>query len=714
MWRKLGVMGLSASDSPHRLELAAEPVTELLTPGRLRPPPLLPHVIERPGLVRRLDELTRAPLTLVSAPTGYGKTTLLASWAASGPRQVAWASVGSGDLDADGFWALVAAALERAEPRLRFGLRAGRDGDRAAAMAASLALLSRELTLVLDGYEQATRAGLDASFSRFLDLAPDWLHVVVSTRCEPGLALPLRRVRGTVAELSTVDLGFDTGEIAAVVRRILGNSATVADAAALAERTEGWPAGVYLAALEARAALRPGDALAAFSGSSRELSDYLRLELLDAQPNEMLRSFLLETSVLERLTAPLCDALLRRSDSGATLRTLARGGAFLVPRGGAAHEYSRLRPVTTFLHAELARSAPGHIVELHRRAAAACERAGLLDEAARHARVAAGEGAAEELLIRHALQLVRDGHTEHLERLLATRPGAAVAQRRPALRAELRRLADKGSDFPALEKAAARVAALSAGLPAGPIRALVQSTAQAEQAYALLLSGRLPEAYEEGAGAYAEADLDAVAPAAAAAAVASLAASLLGLGAAAAPLARASASALARHGIDSGTAATLALLAEAAVAEEEGDSERAERLSAEALESSNEAPLRTLALLKVSRLRAGAPAAARAALEEAKAELARCECAPLLETLTAESEAELASQERVQPATGDVSPAEQRVLRLLATTLTQREIASELFVSPNTVKTHARVIYRKLGVSSRSAAVAAARDLNLV
>jgi LuxR family maltose regulon positive regulatory protein len=694
-------MGLSASDSPQRLELAIEPVTEPLTPGRLRPPPLLPHVIERPALFRRLDELTRTPLTVVSAPTGYGKTTLLATWAVSGPRRVAWASVGSSDLDADGFWALVAAALERAEPSLRFGLRAGRgDGDRAVAMAASLALLSRELTLVLDGFEQATRAGLDDSFGRFLDLAPDWLHVVVSTRCEPGLA--------------NVDLGFDTGEIAAVVRRILGNSATVADAAALAERTEGWPAGVYLAALAARGALRPGDALAAFSGSSRQLSDYLRLELLDAQPNEMLRSFLLETSVLERLTAPLCDALLRRSDSGATLRTLARGGAFLVPRGGAAHEYSRLRPVSTFLHAELARSAPGHIVELHRRAAAACERAGLLDEAARHARAAAGDDAAEELLTRHAVQLVRDGHTEHLERLLATRPGAAAAQRRPALRAELRRLADRGSDFPALETAATRVATLSAGLPAGPIRALVQSTAQAEQAYALLLSGRLAEAYEEGAGAYAEADLDAVAPAAASAAVASLAASLLGLGAAAAPLARASASALARHGIDSGTAATLALLAEAAVAEEEGDAERAERLSAEALESSDEAPLRTLALLKVSRLRAGTPAAARAALEEAKAELARCECAPLLETLAAESEAELASQERTQPATGDVSPAEQRVLRLLATTLTQREIANELFVSPNTVKTHARVIYRKLGVSSRAEAVAAAHELNLV
>ena len=708
-------MRASAADFPAPLELAAEPATEPVTPGRLRPPPLLPHVIERPDLVRRLDELTRAPLTVVSAPTGYGKTTLLSSWAASGSRQVAWASVGSSELDAEGFWALLAAALERAEPRLRFGLRAGRGvGDRAVATAASLALLSRELTVVLDGYEQATRDGLDAAFSRFLDLAPDWLHVVVSTRREPELALPLRRVRGTVSELSAGDLRFDRDETAAVVRRILGGSATAADAAALAERTEGWPAGVYLAALAARPAFRPGDALAAFSGGAPDVSDYLRLELLDAEPSETLRSFLLETSVLERLTAPLCDALLRRSDSGAMLRSLARGGAFLVPRGGAAHEYRRLRPVTDFLHAELARSAPGHIVELHRRAAAVCERAGLLDEAARHARASDGDDEAEELLTRHALQLVRDGHTEHLERLFATRPGAAAAQRRPALRAELRRLAEPGSDFPSLEKAAARVATLSAGLPAGPIRALVRSTARAQHAYALLLSGRLAEAYEEGAGAYAEADLDAVAPAATAAAVASLAASQLGLGAAAAPLARASASALARHGIGSGSAATLALLAGAAVAGQERDSERAEQLSAEALESSGEAPLRALAQLELSRLRAGTPAAARAALEEAKAELARCECAPLLETLVAEAESGLVSHERPRPATGEVSQAEQRVLRLLATSLTQREIASELYVSPNTVKTHARVIYRKLGVSSRAAAVSAARDLNLV
>jgi LuxR family maltose regulon positive regulatory protein len=705
----MGVSAVPGYSEP--LEPAAEPVT----PGRLRPPPLQPHVIERPGLVRRLDELTRTPLTVVAAPTGYGKTTLLASWAAARARHVAWASVGSSDIDAEGFWTLLAAAVERAEPQLRFGLRWARGGgDPAVIMAATLSSLPRELTVVLDGYEHATRVGLDAAFSRFLDHAPETLHVVVSTRCEPELALPLRRVRGGVAELPADELRFDTDETAAVLGGILGGRTTTTDAAALAERTEGWPAGVYLAALAARAAPRPADALACFSGASREVSDYLRLELLDAQPNDALRSFLLETSVLERLSGPLCDALLRRLDSAATLRTLAHGGAFLVPCGGAAHEYRRLRPVAEFLHAELARLGPGHLAGLHRRAAAACERAGLLDEAARHARTAVGDDEAEELLTRHALQLVRDGHTEHLERLLATRPGAAAAQRRPALRAELRRLADPGSDFPALVRAAARVAALSVALPAGPIRTLVRTTAQAEQAYALLLSGRLAEAYEEGAGAYAAADLDAAAPAAEAAAVASLAASLLGLGVAAAPLARASASALARHGIVSGKAATLALLAEAAVAEEEGDSERATRLSAEALECSDEAPPRALALVQVARLRAGTPATARAALEAATAELARCQCAPLLETLAAEAESELASQERVQPTTGDVSQAEHRVLRLLATRLTQREIANELYVSPNTVKTHARVIYRKLGVRSRAAAVEAARELNLV
>ena len=691
---------LAVPRRPVRVEHPSAPVA----PGRLRPPLLRPGVIGRPRVVDRLDELTRQPLTVVSAPTGFGKTTLLASWAGATEKRVAWASLGPHDLDEEGFWALVTAALEQSEPQLRFGLHGGRESaDRAVSTAAALGLLSRELTIVLDGYEHAIRAGVDAGFSRFLDLAPETLHVVVSTRVEPQLALPVRRARGALAELTAADLRLDVDETEAVLRSALGEDWTDVDVAGVADRLEGWPAGVYLGALTG------------FSGGAREVAEYLRLELLDEQPDELLRSFLLETSVLERLTAPLCDSLLSRHDSEATLHTLVRGGAFLVPLEGAGHGYRYLRPVREFLQAELQQVAPERVAELHRRAAAACERDGLFDEAVAHARLGGGEEQAVSLLARHALELVRDGNADHLESLLGTRAGAAAAEQRPALRGELRRLAEAGPDVPAVARAAERVAILTAGLPDGPVQALLQSTAQAARAFALLLSGSVAEAYETGATAYADAGVDGGAPAAQAAAVASLAASRLGLGAAAAPLARASTSALARRGVRSGVAALLAGLARAAVAEEQGDHARAQRLCLDAMERTDDPPARALALLQAASLRATAPAAARAALDQAGDLLSRCSGAALLETLAAEAESNLESRECARPATGgELSPAEQKVLRLLATRLTQREVATELYVSLNTVKTHARVIYRKLGVDSRAAAVAAARDLNLV
>src|SRR6266550_1714906 len=702
---------LAVPRRPQRIEHVAEPVV----PGWLRPPPLRAGVIERSRLSSRLERLTEEPLTVVAAPTGYGKTTLLGSWAASTQRRVAWVSVGSRELGADGVWALVAAALEQAEPSLRLGLHsASGAGDRPEQMAMAAGLLSDELTLVLDGYEQARHSGVDADFGRFLDLAPETLHVVVSTRGEPDLALPLRRARGTAAELGAADLGLDCDETAAVLRSVLGAPATDVDVAAVARRTEGWPAGVYLAALAARTAPVPAEALAGFSGAARDVSDYLRLELLDAQRDETLRSFLLETSVLERLSAPVCDVLLRRRDSGPTLRKLVRRGAFLVPVDGPGREYRYLQPVREFLRAELSRADPGRVADLHRSAAAACEHAGLFEEAAGHAGLAAGEDEARSLLARHALELVRDGHIEHLERLLTTRAGAAAARQRPALGAEVRRFLQAGSDVPALSAAAERVATLSARLPSGQVRGLLQSTAEAARAYALLLSGAVAEAYDAGAAAHAAADPDSGAPAGQAAAVASLAASRLGLGAAAAPLSRAGAAALARRGVRSGTAAALAGLAQAEVAAARDDPESAERLCLAALERADEPPARALALLQFARLRRSAPGAAREALEEARLELSRCDGAELLELLAEETRSELGSWDRARADTGELSLAERRVLRLLMTRLTQREIANELYVSLNTVKTHARVIYRKLGVGSRTAAVAVARELNLV
>lgn len=681
-------------------EAAVEPVA----PGWLRPPPLPAGVVERSRLVDRLEELAQQPLTVVAAPTGYGKTTLLVSWAAATERLVAWASLGARDLDAEAFWTVVAATLTRAEPGLRFGLhQADGSGDPVLRTASALGSLAEDLTLVLDGYEHASRAGLDPDLARFLELAPETLHVVVSTRVAPDLALPRRRARGTVGELGAADLRLDEDETAAVLRQGV-------DAASFMRRTEGWPAAAHLGALAARAAADPDEALRNFSGAARDVSDYLRLELLDAQPDAV-RSFLLETSLLDRLTAPLCDALLQRHDAEATLRALVRAGGFVVPADGARHEYRYVRPVAEFLRAELLRTAPERILELHRRAAAACERAGLFQEAARHAREAFGEDEAARLLSRHALELVRHGRTEHLERLLATRGGAVAARRRPALGAELRRLAESTRDVPALARAGERVAALSAGLPSGPVRAVVRSTARAAQAYALFLSGSLAEAHEAGAAAYATTGVGTGAPAAQSAAVASLAASRLGLGAAAAPLARASASGLRRRGIRTGSAAALSLLAEGAVVER-ADSRRAKRLCAAAARHAGDPATRALALLHLARLRP--PAAAQAALDEARVELSCCSGASLLETMLVEREAELGSAEGTDAATGELSPAEQRVLRLLATRLTRREVADELYVSVNTVKTHARVIYRKLGVRTRSAAVETGRELNLV
>jgi LuxR family maltose regulon positive regulatory protein len=689
----------------------SEAPAERVAPGLLRPPPLRSGVVERARLLVRLEQLSHAPLTVVGAPTGYGKTTLLVSWAASTRRRVAWASVGTPELGAGGFWALVAAALERAEPRLGF---AGGSGDLPAQTARSIGSLQGELTLVLDGYEQASRSGVDAGFRRFLELVPEELHVVVSTRGEPELGLPLRRARGTVAELGARELALDENETASVLLGALGDRVTRLDVDGVIRCTEGWPAAVYLAALSALAAPDAGRALAAFSGAGRDVSDYLRLELLDAQGDETLRSFLLQTSVLERVSAPLCDALLRRRDSAAILRTLVRSGAFLFPCEGPRREYRYQTPAREFLRAELLRVAPERVADLHRSAAAACEHAGLFGEAAEHARRAAGEDAAGNLLARHALELVRDGRTEHLERLLATRAGTVAARRRPALGAELHRFVQAGSDVPALTAAAERIAALSASLPGGQVRSLLQSTAQAARAYALLLSGDAAAAYEAGASAHEAAGPDSGAPAGQAAAVASLAASRLGFGAVAAPLSRAGASALARRGVSSGTAAALVHLAGGAVASENGKPEEAERLCVAAVELAEEPPARALALLQLAAVRMSDPGAARAALERARLELSHCSGAGLLETLAAEMQAELGSSGRTETTTGELSPAEQRVLRLLMTRLTQREIASELYVSVNTVKTHARVIYRKLGAGSRTEAVAAARELNLV
>lgn len=688
-------------------------------PALLRPPPLRPGLIERPRLAARLDALARGPLTLLSAPTGYGKTTLLAQWAAEGAHPPAWASLGAEQREPARFWQLVGGALAHADPRLGVQVdvvAALPAEEQARVLARWLRALDHELVLVLDGYEAVVDGPVEPSLERLLELVPETFHLVLATRREPQLGLALRRARGALGELRVHDLGFAPAETAAVVARTAGTAAAADALAELDARTEGWPAGAYLAALAARGFARPDETLAGFSGASRDVGDYLRAELLDAQPDDDTRDFLLRSSVLEILSAPLCDRLLRREDSQATLERLARDGAFLVPLDDLGLEFRYQRTVAEFLRVELARRAEEALPALHRRAAVVCERAGLLDEAEAHVLVAGGRSEPVDVLGRHALELVRGGRIELFQRLLSTRSGAALVRRRPALEQELRALHAARADMEALLAASERVAALCTGLPGGPVTTLARASALAARGYALLLGGRPAEAYEACSVRQSWPVAEAPAAAAQAAAVAALAAGRLGLWAPAAPLARASAAALRSGGVRTGLPAALAALAEAAVLERQGEAGlAADRCAAAADAATPDPPARALALLELARLRAEEDlAGARAGLAEARGELEHCAGAALAEALADGVAARLAARDRRRPPHRELSPAEQRVLRLLASSLTQREIASELYLSANTVKTHTRVIYRKLDVSSRGEAVRAARELNLV
>ena len=690
-------------------------------PARLRPPSLRPGLVDRQQLQARLDALTQHRLTVVVAPTGYGKTTLVARWAESEARPLAWLTLGPAVGTPSTVWSLVGAALERTVPDLSDALPAGASSGRsgeeqARLLAGGLGGLDRELVLVIDGYEHLAAPGSGPSLERFLELAPEGLHVVLSTREEPDLRLALRRARGELGELRADDLRLSSAEVGEIVRRTSGLVLGAADAAELADRTEGWPAAVYLAALAARTSARPLDVLRCFSGARRDVADYLRAELLDRQPRESLRGFLLETSVLEQLSAPLCDALLRRRDSGAVLGRLDRAGAFLVPLDPGRRKFRFQRTVGEFLRSELARVEAESLPRLRHRAAAACERAGLAEEASAHALAAGDARESHAILGRHAVELVRAGRTELFGRLLATQAGTAALGSRPGLEVELEHLAAARSDLGSLLRAAERVTALCAGLSGNPVVALARSAAAAARAYALLLAGRLDEAYAAGSVPEPSRALESSAFTAQATAAASLAASSRGLHCAAAPLARASGAALRCGAVRPGLASALSAVAEAAVLAELGDRGAAERrCCAAAADAVLHPPVRALALLELARHRAAAdPDRARDDLEQARLELTACAGVGLLEALARTVEGELATCVRALPAKRELSAAEQRVLRLLATNLTQREIASELYLSPNTVKTHARIIYRKLDVSSRRAAVRAGQELNLV
>jgi LuxR family maltose regulon positive regulatory protein len=395
--------------------------------------------VPRPRLVDRLEEALARGLVLVCAPAGFGKTVLLADWARVGRRPVAWLSLDAGDNDPARFWRHVVAALDRARPGLAERLLPLRGPPAPASFEGLVTALINQLAgqpgdgealLVLDDYHLVDAQPVHASVGFLVEHRPPGLHLVLASRADPPLALPSLRAHGQLAELRAGDLRFTAEEAAALLREAVGPELPLPDesVAALAARTEGWVAGLQLAGLSLRGQADVGGFVASFSGSHRYVLDFLAEEVLDRQPAEV-RSFLLETSVLERLSGELCDAVTGRGDGQAMLELVERANLFLVPLDGVRGWWRYHHLFADLLRVRLRQQRPERLAELHRAAAAWSEAHGPADDAVRHA-LAAGDGAwAARLVERHADAVLLRSERATLARWLAALPAEVVAAR---------------------------------------------------------------------------------------------------------------------------------------------------------------------------------------------------------------------------------------------------------------------------------------------
>jgi LuxR family transcriptional regulator, maltose regulon positive regulatory protein len=421
-----------ASPSTAGLERDALLATKLHLP---RP---RPGFVSRPRLLERLDQGMARELVLVCTPAGFGKTTLLADWARGGQRPVAWLSLDEGDNDPARFWRHAAAALdgvrpgvaERVAPLLQ-GLQPAAFQPVAATLVNELAGVTEEAVLVLDDYHLVQAPQVHQSLGFLLEHLPAGLRLVLASRADPPLPLARLRARGQLAELREADLRFTPEEAAELLRAAVGPELPAAAVTALESRTEGWVAGLQMAALSLQGHPDIEAFVQSFSGSHRYVLDYLAEEVLDRQPQQ-LRAFLLQTSVLERLSGPLCEAVTGRADSQVLLERVERANLFLVPLDEVRGWWRYHHLFADLLQARLQREQPDQLPGLHRAAATWCERHGLVDEAVRHA-LAAGDAVwAARLIERHFDEVLRRSEDATVRRWLEGVP-AKVVRSRPRL-----------------------------------------------------------------------------------------------------------------------------------------------------------------------------------------------------------------------------------------------------------------------------------------
>jgi LuxR family maltose regulon positive regulatory protein len=412
---------------------AAMSAQDVLLATKLHVPQPQPGFVPRQRLVQALGEGLARGRVLVCAPAGFGKTALLADWARGGGQSVAWLGLDGDDSDPARFWRYAVAALDRARPGLAGRVGPPPPGSVEGLVAALINELAAdpgpdEVLLVLDDYHLVDSGPVHESVAFLLENLPPGLRVVVSSRADPPLPLARLRARGQLAELRTADLRFIAEEAAALLGETAGPGLPGTAAAALVARTEGWAAGLQLAGLSLRGHADPAGFAAAFSGSHRFVLDYLADEVLDGQPAQV-RAFLLETSVLERLSGELCDAVTGRPGSQAMLADIERAGLFLTPLDEVRGWWRYHHLFADLLCARLQAEQPGRAVALHRAAAAWYDEHDLADDAVRHALAAGDTEWAARLVERHVETLLGRSEGATLRRWLSALPAESIRDR---------------------------------------------------------------------------------------------------------------------------------------------------------------------------------------------------------------------------------------------------------------------------------------------
>ena len=348
---------------------------DLLLITKFSAPPTHANLIARPRLIAQLIAGLDHPLTLISAPPGFGKTSLLSQWVQHSALPVSWVTLDEADNDPVRFWHSLIAALQLAHPQLSSRPLAALQSSQQAAIESTVTALINTLTalpepfaLLLDDYHLIETPIIHQSLAFLLDHLPARMRLVIASRADPPLPLARLRARNQLTELHAADLRFDVDEAASFLNQTMRLNLPKEEIAALAERTEGWIAGLHLAALSLHGQKDTTSFIAAFTGSHRYIFDYLTNEILDQQPEQM-QDFLLHTSLLDRLSGPLCQAVTGQAQAQALLERLEQANLFLVPLDDRRQWYRYHQLFAEVLRDRLQRLHPETIPRLHQRAA---------------------------------------------------------------------------------------------------------------------------------------------------------------------------------------------------------------------------------------------------------------------------------------------------------------------------------------------------------